>query len=229
MKLSTLLVAVRKISSVVPRSDFPEDNIEALAKLILEAQGLINPIILNRTSLESFDVVEGHFEYYAAVRAREIDLRQGEMINAFILEPDNQEIIEQQIKLLRLSVSIPSNNLDARLNNLETRLTKTYEELQQQQRQLNTKLEQLEGKLLEKVDPLQLFNHAEIEQLSRKLRVVYSQQLPLRVQAIVDNRPYKSLSEIVERVTIKGGKKTLRAISEKKMLEIIEQWLNLVQ
>ena len=88
-KLSTLLVAVRKISSPVSRSEFSEETIETLAQLILGVEGLINPLVVRRTSIESFEVISGHLEYYAAVRAREIDLRKGEMINAFVLDEEN--------------------------------------------------------------------------------------------------------------------------------------------
>ncbi len=101
MKLPTKLVAVKKISSNVPRDQFSSENIDKVAQLILEVEGTINPIILRRTSLESYEVVSGHFEYYAAVKAREISLLKGEMIQAIILEPENQEVLLEQVSLLR--------------------------------------------------------------------------------------------------------------------------------
>ena len=124
-KLSTLLVAVRKINSPVSRSEFAEETIESLAQLILGVEGLINPLVLRRTSIESFEVISGHLEYYAAVRAREIDLRKGEMINAFVLDEENETIIKQ-VNLLRSVKTIPNDanysNPDGRFNNLEARL-----------------------------------------------------------------------------------------------------------
>lgn len=143
-KLSTLLVAVRKISSPIPRSQFPEDKIEAIAQLILAVEGLINPLVLRRTSLESFEVISGHLEYYAAVRAREIDLRKGEMINAYVLERENEDILEQQVELLRTVANTENNigsNSDGRLNNLESRLETRFKELQEQQKSLRLDLE----------------------------------------------------------------------------------------
>ena len=80
MKLSTSLVGVKKINSKVPRSEFSEDELNLTAELILKAEGIINPPVIRRTSLESYEVVNGHFEYYAAVKAREINPRKGEMI-----------------------------------------------------------------------------------------------------------------------------------------------------
>jgi ParB family chromosome partitioning protein len=101
MKLSTSLVAVKKINSNVPRSEFLEDELNQTAELILKAEGIINPPVIRRTSLESYEVINGHFEYYAAVKAREIDPRKGEMIGAFIIESENEEVLMDQVKVLR--------------------------------------------------------------------------------------------------------------------------------
>ncbi len=120
MKLSTSLVAVKKIESSTSRADFSEEQLEEVAKLILKAEGVINPIILSRTSLESYEVIDGHFEYYAAVKARELDPRKGEMIGAFILEEEKEEAIKEQIKAIRK----PENSGVALLNNAESAVSK---------------------------------------------------------------------------------------------------------
>ncbi len=120
MKLSTSLVAVKKIGSSTSRTDFSEEQLEEVAKLILKAEGVINPIILSRTSLESYEVIDGHFEYYAAVKARELDPRKGEMIGAFILEEEKEEAIREQIKAIRES----KVSGVALLNNTESAVSK---------------------------------------------------------------------------------------------------------
>lgn len=115
MRLSTSLVAVKKIVSSIPSSSFDSGQIEQLAQQILKAEGIVNPLILRRDSLESYEVVDGYFEYYAAVRARELDPRKGEMISAYILEPENDDVssaIEEQIKLLRESKIIDPPPID---------------------------------------------------------------------------------------------------------------------
>jgi ParB family chromosome partitioning protein len=53
MKLSTSLVAVKKINSKLPRSNFSDDDLSRVFDLILKAEGIINPIILQRTSQET--------------------------------------------------------------------------------------------------------------------------------------------------------------------------------
>ncbi|MGL4501063.1 MAG: ParB N-terminal domain-containing protein, partial [Planktothrix sp.] len=79
-KLLPSLVAVKKITSSVPRESFSELELEQVAKLSLEASGLINPMVLRRTSMQSYEVVDGHFEYYAAVKAKELEPMKGEMV-----------------------------------------------------------------------------------------------------------------------------------------------------
>ena len=53
MKLSTSLVAIKKITSTKPRSIFPDDELEKAAVLILESEGVINPIVIRRTDVQS--------------------------------------------------------------------------------------------------------------------------------------------------------------------------------
>ncbi|MEG4529008.1 ParB N-terminal domain-containing protein [Microcoleus sp. D2_18a_D3] len=102
-KLLVSLVLVKKITSTVPRSNFAERDLEKLAQLILELGGLINPIILRRNGMDSYEIVDGDFEYYAAVRAREINPMKGETIGAFILEPENEGLLLEQVQALRKS------------------------------------------------------------------------------------------------------------------------------
>ncbi len=100
-KLSPSLVAVKKITSKVPRANFADRDLEKVAQLILELGGLINPIILRRNGMDAYEIVDGDFEYYAAAKAREINPMKGETIGAFILEPENEELLLEQVQALR--------------------------------------------------------------------------------------------------------------------------------
>lgn len=102
-KLSPSLVAVKKITSTVPRANFRDRDLEKVAQLILELGGLINPIILRRNGMDAYEIVDGDFEYYAAAKAREINPMKGETIGAFILEPENEELLLEQVQALRKS------------------------------------------------------------------------------------------------------------------------------
>lgn len=152
MKLPTSLVAVKKISSSVARSSFPAEEIEKAAHLIIDVEGTINPIILRRTSLESYEVVDGHFEYYAAVRAREISPLKGEMIQAIILEPENEKALLDQVNLLRKDsnpIPLPdgkSGDLDFRFANLEKVFQSQFEELRKDNRNLKQSIDEVASK-----------------------------------------------------------------------------------
>src|SRR4028118_221774 len=100
-KLSPSLVAVKKITSAVSRSNFTEADLAKLASLILESGGLINPIIVRRNGMDAYEIVDGDFEYYAAARAKEIEPLKGETIGAFILEEENEELLLEQLEILR--------------------------------------------------------------------------------------------------------------------------------
>ncbi|MBW4575541.1 MAG: Rho termination factor N-terminal domain-containing protein [Aphanothece sp. CMT-3BRIN-NPC111] len=198
MKLSTSLVAVKKISSSVPRSQFSEDELNRVAELILKVEGIINPLIIRRISFESYEVVDGDFEYYAAAKAKEINARKGEMISAFIIEPENEELITEQIKAFR---RLKSNNpgtkeLTVKLNQFES-LPKRAEEL-------TVKLNQFES-LPKKVEELTVkLNQFEslseqVEELTVKLNQFES--LPKKVEELtVKLNQFESLSEQVENI-----------------------------
>lgn len=102
-KLLLSLVLVKKITSTVPRDNFADRDLEKVAQLILESGGLINPIVLRRNGMDAYEIVDGDFEYYAAAKAREINPKKGETIGAFILEPENEELLLEQVQALRKS------------------------------------------------------------------------------------------------------------------------------
>ena len=48
-----------------------------------------------------YRVVSGHFQYHAAVLARQLNPRAGETIPAIILESENQSAVLAQLKMLK--------------------------------------------------------------------------------------------------------------------------------
>jgi DNA uptake protein ComE-like DNA-binding protein len=161
MKLQTKLVAVKRINSSMARSSFSADAIEKVAHLMINAEGIINPIILRQHSLESYEVIDGHFEYHAAVRAKEISLLKGETIQAIILEPDNEEILIEQVNILRRNPAPESPvvedyvytgeainsdqvvNIESQFINLERVFKAQFDELQKSNRRLESRVSEL--------------------------------------------------------------------------------------
>ncbi len=95
------LIDVKSITSPVPRSQFEETELARLAEMILACEGVLKPPILKITGLDSYAVIDGDREYYAAVVAREIDPRKGEMIDALVISPKHEEAIRKQLDMLR--------------------------------------------------------------------------------------------------------------------------------
>jgi ParB-like nuclease domain/Sucrose synthase len=108
-------VDIKDISSDLPRSSFVESDLEQLANLILATDGLIRPLIIKESGAEKYTVIEGHREYYAALKAKEQNRFKAEMVNAFVINENIQSSAIEQLQLLNQdrpvvisSASIPS-------------------------------------------------------------------------------------------------------------------------
>jgi hypothetical protein len=239
MKLSTSLVAIKKITSTVPRSSFADDDLEKAANLILEAAGVINPIVIRRSSINSFEVVDGHFEYHAAARAREIEPHKGEMIGVFIIESENEEILTKQVELFRHQkadssdqTSFSFKDMEQFLTNLESRFEKITKQLLEQaavNAKLENKVKELENQIADKAEPIEVFKIFSKVKIVSKLRnsgfnEKKASQIAEAVEMERNKEQFKSLNDVVERVKIPYGKKMIKGISIKKMLEIVDQW-----
>jgi len=108
-KISHAIVMVEDIHASVPRTEFSETDLNQAAQLILKMEGVITPPILLQTGIDSYTVVEGNFEYYAALMAEEIEPLKGETINAYVIESEDEKLAyEQQIEMFRQRKSIQS-------------------------------------------------------------------------------------------------------------------------
>jgi ParB family chromosome partitioning protein len=231
MKLLTSLVPVKKITCTQPRSIFSDDQLEKAAQSILESKGVINPIVVRRIDLQSYELVDGVFEYYAAARAREIDPRQGEMITVFIMEPENEEALTKQVELFRKSKSVIPNNLvstdadntslqlanmESRLTNMESRFDNRTHELQtefkNEIKKINQKLQEMETTIPKPMEPLAALNTLELPELTRKLKGVNAKIIEKIIKERQTNGNFKSFSDVVARITGLGDKTMLKII-----------------
>ena len=230
-KLSPSLVAVKKITSAVPRSNFAEPDLEKLARLILESGGLINPIIVRRNGMDAYEIVDGDLEYYAAARAKEIEPLKGETIGAFILEEENEELLLEQLEILRKTaitgnprVSVvpqPSSSFEQRLTNIETRLENRINELKadytREKQALIERVKEVESRLPKPVPLLEALNTQKESQLSINLK-----NAGIKSQTIIDQiikqrelEPFTSFENVVQRI---------KGLGEKTMIKVIDYW-----
>lgn len=90
-KLMPALVSVRRMISNVPEAYFNRAELEVAANQSLALGGFFDPPVVRRDG-ENYQVISGHFEFYAAAIARQIDPQAGETIPAFIVETEISEI-----------------------------------------------------------------------------------------------------------------------------------------
>ncbi len=230
-KLSPSLVAVKKITSAVPRSNFTEADLEKLARLILESGGLINPIIVRRNGMDAYEIVDGDFEYYAAARAKEIEPLKGETIGAFILEEENEGILLEQLEILRKTAIIEkksisevpqqSSSFEQRLTNIETRLENRINEFKaeytQEKQALIERVKEVESRIPKPVPLLSALN----TQDELKLRINLK-NAGIKPQTIIDEiitqrdlEPFTSFENVVQRI---------KGLGDKTMIKVIDKW-----
>jgi len=110
MKISPAIVRIKKIESPTIPIEFDEIQLDSAAQLILEMEGVVTPLILQRSApeQEAYTIIDGHFQYYAALKAMAINSRKGK-INAYIIESEEEvPFYQQQIALFRQQQSVPT-------------------------------------------------------------------------------------------------------------------------
>ena len=101
-KLNLSLVAVKRITSDIPATNFDPFELEVLGELSLLIGGFIIPPVLVRDS-SGYKVISGHLQYHAAVLARRLNPKAGENIPAIVLESENQTTASAMLKMLKFA------------------------------------------------------------------------------------------------------------------------------
>ena len=169
--------------------------------------------------------MSGHLEYYAAVRAKEKNPQKAEMVNALVIESEEEKTAIQQAQLLEqlYSTTKPDSTnsitpLDTLASNLEDLFNR---ELNAMSQKLDTNLQRIADQLPKQTKPIDVFNQLRDVDLTRRLISVgvKGKNLEKIVEQIVKKRPFNSLSEVVKQVN---------GLSEKKMVEIVDSWADLL-
>lgn len=182
MSLHPSLLPVKKIKSNQARSTFSPDAIEQAAKAILDAEGTINPLVVRQLSFQEFEVIDGHLEYYAAVRAKELDLVRGEMIDAIVIPPEKESAILEQVRLLRADkeVEVVPSTVTSDSTMLEQRLSNLEKQIENQLSDLNRRLLDLNQQSSQRNSQAQI-----AEVIHTTISTVFREQLPAIVQQIL--------------------------------------------
>jgi ParB family chromosome partitioning protein len=231
MKLYYQLVSVTDIKSSLSASQFSTEEIEKAANLFLEAELSIQPIVLKQHGLEDYSVIYGDFIYFAAVRAREIDPRTAETIQAVVVEPENESALLEQVELFKHdSNNTPTNSddLTSRFNNFEQiidqRITDLMNQITQENKELKSSMKAVEEQIPKRHNLLDLFKASspqEQKQLRDRLKQAGVQIERYKViEQILEKQPFNSLEEIP---------KAIKGLSPERMLKVIENWLNHIE
>jgi len=235
--LQFYLVDVKDIESEVVRSTFDESALGELANSIIATGCLLKPLILKQLGPMKYKVLDGHFEYYAAVSANQKDTQRilSGMVSAFVVKPEVESVAVEQAHLLnKESIDVfPESNrsgsfsLETRLGNLETRLDDSLREVRLRQNQdiqrLGEQIAQLQLQIPKRLEPLDALNTLEPDRLAIALTSVglptkKSQETAEKIIKERKRTPFSSLQNVVAR---KVG------ISEKTMIKIVDTWTKL--
>ncbi|MBP0009880.1 ParB N-terminal domain-containing protein [Roseofilum sp. Belize Diploria] len=229
------LVDVKSIKSKVARSQFSETDLETLAQSIVNSGGLLAPLLLKRTGAESYEILAGDREYYAAVRAKEINPRAAEMVNAFVVPQKLQEAALEQVSALHpqptqvvktASEAVSTGAVEQRLNNLESRFDATLQEMKQTHQQAIKDLQQqingLQEQIPAKIEPLELLNHANSVELLEKLaianiRAKTADKIIKGIEKARKQSPFQSFSDAINRI---------EGLGIQRMITLLDAWGN---
>ena len=95
MDLQTSLIDLDSIEQI-EKNNFSIDpseksaEIEILAKTVISIKGLLRIPVVEQIGIESYKPISGHFDYYAYLRARELDSSLPDRIRVFIVNPKKE-------------------------------------------------------------------------------------------------------------------------------------------
>jgi len=213
-----LLVDVKNIISHKQFTDFDSRVLDELADRILECEGILKPLVLKPMEPENYVVIEGDLEYFAAMRAREKDSQKGKMINAFVISPNDEEIIRKQLSALRgQTLLLPKLAVSHEQMLSMTSIMEMVQRLEQCFHRHMEKVDNRLGRLEEVVDFHRLEDvltqrleilRREIEKISedktKHLHGTFLSNLSLRSTSGYENMKLKELKELARDRHLKG-------------------------
>ncbi|MEI6426809.1 MAG: hypothetical protein WCO45_00265 [Pseudanabaena sp. ELA607] len=145
------------------RNQFEESQIETLANLFLQVRDTIKPIIVRKISPISFAILEGYLEYYAALKAEQID-EQFTSIQAYIVPPQLESSVLEQYDFFRSLLRSQDNPLNTVINHpSESKLPNELKLILAQINTLASRMDNFEEKLAS-----QLVNESKLESIVQK-------------------------------------------------------------
>lgn len=223
-------VDVSSVKSNRRRSEFDEGKLEEIAAEILAVGKLLKPLLLKQTGIDSYEIISGDLEYFAAVRAKEINVEVGETVSAFVVPPKQEDAALHQTELVnpvpeiisssRTKVVAPPSE-EQRITNLESRLERYIQEIKNEHSsqigQLKGELEDVKASLPQNIEPLHAFNTLNSLELIgklKKLNVRGAENIAKLIEKERQKQPFQTITEIPDRVKGLGAKSVLKFADE---------------
>ncbi len=242
----SIRVVIVDLESIQPPK-FPagsESLIETLANTIVNLRGLLHLPVLYSLGIEEYELISGHTEFYAYLKAREFDDSLPDRLTVLVVDKKNAADIQKQLQTTAsesksavsnaaklssdASKTIDFSNLEAKLERLFSSQQKSIESLQ------NNLINKIDSSLPEPLPILVAFNRV-LEPLieahicikltnfvgKAKAEKICSQLKAAKKQ----NENFTSLISIQKTlVTINKKGKQSKLIGPEKMLEILDRW-----
>ena len=133
-------IPVKYIHSSVPESEFPPNEINDLALAIINAGCLLEPLIVRQINFQSYELISDHRNYYAALKAKELNIHVAEMVSVFVIPDENYEGVLKQIELLS-----EANELLPTDSQQSLQILNAIHKLQSQTNEVLKRIEQVES------------------------------------------------------------------------------------
>ncbi|GAA6624095.1 hypothetical protein [Scytonema sp. NUACC26] len=225
-------------------------QIDALANTIVDLGGLVNIPVVQKINIDDYQLISGFLEYYAYLKARELNPRLPDRITVFISNNKNQAAIRQQLEILQtlenknqtLSQQKPINQseVDLQIKNIESSIKNISKNLLTVMENLKTELKAeliaiIDAKLPQSISPLDAFNRI-LEpdiayKVQRKLELLLNaskaKKVVARLQEASKSKKYpyfQNFSEILELLKESQKGRLVSLISKEKMIQIIDRW-----
>lgn len=233
----SIKVVIVDLESIHPPK-FPagsESLIETLANTVVNLRGLLHLPVLYSLGIEEYELLSGHTEFYAYLKAREFDDSLPDRITVLVADKKHQSDIQKQLQAINpeskssagtKSEPMDFSNLEAKLERLFSNQHKSIDSLQ------STLLTKLEQALPQPLPILVAFDRvtepAIALQISKNLAFLGDAKvkkiLALLQAAKKSGQSLTSIAQVQTALTETRSGKQTKVIGDKKMLEILDRW-----
>ncbi|MEP1079177.1 hypothetical protein NDI52_27590 [Leptolyngbya sp. PL-A3] len=209
MELRTFQIDLDSLEEIKPQQlpfnvEAKEAELEYFARSVIKLGGLLRIPVVERTGIESYRLIEGHFDYLAYLKARELNPDLPDRIRVFIMEKDNSEAVQTQLKALKDLE--PSNSNNFKSNDEDNNLKDLQVQVNSLRLYIETELKRIGDSLQPFLNPSK--TDVEIKQLLEDLRAEVAE-----LREIIPPKPEKinllsaSRNELLDALIESGMKK----------------------